>query len=68
MNCEVCGRKAKSNFCERHQEAYNSLLKTYDEWRKAMDISWKAYLKEIKDNPYTGKWAKEVAAHLLSSD
>ena len=31
-----------------------------------MNISWEDYLKEIKDNPYTGKWAKEVAGYLLA--
>ncbi|RJS92992.1 hypothetical protein CW705_02050 [Candidatus Bathyarchaeota archaeon] len=68
MNCEICGRKAKSKFCERHEEAYGSLLKTYEEWRKAMDISWRDYLEEIKENPYAGKWAKEVAEYLLTSE
>mgnify|MGYP005669257175 FL=1 len=68
MNCEICGRRTKSRFCERHEEAYNSLLKTYEEWQKAMEISWEDYLKEIKENPYAGKWAKEVAEHLLASD
>jgi len=68
MNCEICGRKTKSRFCERHEEAYNSLLKTYDEWRKAMSITWRTYLEEIKKNPYAGKWVKEVAVYLLSSD
>jgi len=68
MNCEICGRRAKSKFCERHEEAYNSLLRIYEKWRKAMDISWKDYLREIKGNPYAGKWVKEVAEHLLVSD
>jgi len=68
MKCEICGRAAKSRFCERHEEAYNSLLTTYEEWRKAMDISWRDYLKEIKENPYAGRWAKEVAGHLLASE
>ena len=66
MSCEICGRKTKSRFCERHEGAYRSLLRTYDEWREAMNISWEDYLKEIKDNPYTGKWAKEVAGYLLT--
>ncbi len=29
-----------------------------------MDISWKEYLNEIAENPYTGSWAKEVAKYL----
>ncbi len=68
MNCEICGREAKSRFCERHEEAYNSLVETYEKWREAMDILWRDYLKEIIDNPYAGKWVKEVAEHLLDSD
>ena len=68
MVCEICGRKAKSKFCDRHEEAYKSLIETYEEWRKAIEISWRDYLKEVKENPYAGKWAKEVAAHLLVSD
>jgi len=68
MNCKICGRRAKSEFCERHTEAYKSLRRMYDEWKKVMDIPWRNYLKEIKENPYTGKWAKEVAAHLLASE
>jgi len=67
MNCEVCGRKAKSRFCDRHEEAYNSILGTYEKWREAMDISWEDYLREIKENPYAGKWVKEVAERLLIS-
>jgi len=68
MNCEICGREAKSRFCERHEEAYNSLVETHEKWREAMDILWRDYLKEIIDNPYAGKWVKEVAEHLLDSD
>jgi len=68
MNCVICGRKTKSKFCERHEEAYNSLIKRYEEWKMAMEISWRNYLKEIRKNPYAGKWVKEVAEHLLASD
>jgi len=68
MTCKICGRRSKSEFCERHTEAYKSLLRMHDEWKKAMDISWRDYLKEIKENPYAGKWAKEVAEYLLASE
>ena len=68
MTCKICGRRSKSEFCERHAEAYKSLLRMYDEWRKIMDISWRDYLKEIKENPYAGKWVREVAAYLLDSE
>ncbi|KYH42253.1 MAG: DNA topoisomerase I [Candidatus Bathyarchaeota archaeon B63] len=68
MSCKICGRRAKSRFCDRHEEAYSSLLRTYEDWRRAMKISWTDYLKEVSENPYAGIWVKEVAAHLLNSD
>jgi len=34
-------------------------------WRKASDIEWKEYLREIANNPFTGMWAREVAEDLL---
>jgi adenylosuccinate synthase len=47
--------------------AYKSILKKYEVWKKALDISWKEYLSEIAKNPFTGEWAKEVAEHLIKS-
>jgi hypothetical protein len=40
------------------------VIQKYETWKQAMDISWKEYLNEIAENPYTGSWAKEVARHL----
>ena len=46
--------------------AYKNLLRVYDQWREAMDISWERYLHEIFKNPNTGIWVKEVAKKLIS--
>ncbi len=66
MKCAVCDREAVENsYCDLHARAYESVLKMYDAWRKALDISWKEYLSEIVKNPLTGQWAKEVAEYLM---
>lgn len=67
MACEICGRKAESTFCELHEEAHANLLRKYDAWREAMNISWLEYLAEIQKNLYAGIWVKEVAENLLAS-
>jgi hypothetical protein len=54
-------------FCELHMKAYESVIKKYDVWRKALEISWREYLSEIAKNPLTGEWAKEVAEYLIKS-
>ncbi len=66
MSCRICGRRAKSEFCSRHEEAYRSILEGYREWREAMSISWRKYLEEIAKNPYSGRWVKDVASYLLA--
>jgi len=40
------------------------VIQKYETWKKGIDISWKEYLNEIAENPYTGSWAKDVARHL----
>ena len=66
MKCAVCSREAVENgYCELHARAYQSIMKKYEVWRKALEISWKEYLSEIAKNPFTGEWAKEVAEHLI---
>jgi len=66
MSCRICGRRAKSEFCRRHEEAYKSIIEAYREWREAMNISWREYLEEIAKNPYSGRWVKDVASYLLA--
>jgi len=68
MKCRICNREALEKYCELHEKAYKNIVKKYEDWMKAMDISWKEYLNEIVKNPYTGSWAKEVAGQLLKSE
>lgn len=68
MKCRVCNREALEKYCELHEKAYQNIVQNYDEWRRAMDISWKEYLNEIMQNSYTGSWAKEVAEQLLKNE
>lgn len=66
MKCAICNREAFENgYCELHARAYKSIMKKYEVWKKALEISWKEYLSEIVKNPFTGEWAKEVAEHLI---
>jgi len=65
MKCGICSREAVERYCELHEKAYRSVVQTYEDWKKAVDISWKEYLNEIVKNPYTGSWAKEVAEKLM---
>ncbi|MEM2994491.1 MAG: hypothetical protein QXI91_00530 [Candidatus Bathyarchaeia archaeon] len=68
MKCVICNREAiKDGYCELHIKAYESILKKYELWKKALEISWKEYLSEIVKNPLTGEWAKEVAEYLIKS-
>ncbi|MBX5328193.1 MAG: hypothetical protein QHH18_00415 [Candidatus Bathyarchaeota archaeon] len=68
MKCAICSREAVENhYCELHFKAYESILKKYEQWKKALEISWKEYLSEIAKNPLTGEWAKEVSEYLSKS-
>lgn len=68
MKCRVCSKEAVEKYCELHEKAYRSVVQKYDDWRRAMSISWKEYLNEIAKNPYTGLWAKEVAEQLMKNE
>lgn len=68
MKCEICGEEAVENgYCDLHVEAYKSVMKNYEVWKKALGLSWEEYLSEVAKNPLTGEWAKEVAQHLMKS-
>jgi predicted metal-dependent peptidase len=64
LKCKICEREAVNEYCELHEKAHEKVVQRYELWKKAMDISWKEYLNEIAENPYTGSCAKEVARHL----
>ena len=68
MKCRICNKEAVEKYCELHEKAYKSIVQKYDDWKGAMDISWKEYLNEIAKNPYTGSWAKEVAEKLMKNE
>jgi len=56
----------QSKYCELHQKAYENIQKKFEVWKKASNIEWQDYLKEVATNPFTGSWAREVAESLLS--
>lgn len=55
-------------FCEKHKKAYEKLVETYKEWRKAMGVSWKEYLNLVARNQGTGLWVIEVAEYLVKKE
>jgi flavoprotein len=68
LKCAICSREAeKEGYCKLHSKAYESILKKYELWKKALEISWKEYLSEIVKNPLTGEWAREVAEYLIKN-
>jgi predicted metal-binding protein len=69
LQCKACSREAgKKDFCPTHLKAYENIVEKYAVWRKALKISWEAYLSEIEKNSLTGNWAKEVAKYLMSKE
>jgi len=68
LKCKICSREAgEEGYCELHSKAYESIIKKFGFWKKALKVSWKEYLSEIDKNPLTGEWAKEVAEYLIRS-
>jgi hypothetical protein len=68
LKCAICERDAEENrFCGLHMKAYGNIVKKYDLWKKALEISWKEYLSEIAKNSLTGEWAKEVVEYLIKN-
>lgn len=67
--CVICKRETykESNYkmCKYHYEAYLNIVKAYPEWEHRLNITKYKYLILIDKNPYSGKWVKEVAEHLL---
>jgi len=62
LKCKICSKKAgKNGYCRFHAKAYEEIVGNYDQWKRALGISWKEYLSEIANNPLTGQWAKEIA-------
>jgi hypothetical protein len=67
LKCKICGKSTKEQYCLFHKRAYNNIVQKFEEWQRAMGVSWKQYLKAVVENSYTGAWAREVAQHLLEN-
>jgi hypothetical protein len=65
LRCVVCNKESEDVLCLLHKRAYENLLQKFEEWKRAMNISWEEYLKEIARNPYTGRWVVEVVEALI---
>lgn len=68
--CLLCKRRTASGstLCGNHQLAKSNLDAAYPAWKEAYGgMSWKQYLSEVKRNPQTGDWARDVA-ELLSKE
>jgi hypothetical protein len=63
----VCGRESEEEYCGFHDGAYRNVVQKFEAWKRATGVSWREYLKELVENPYTGTWANEVAEHLLKN-
>jgi hypothetical protein len=65
MKCPICGREAVPDLCRYHTEAKERVREAYPFWVKAYgNIEWKDFLDNVKRNPQTGQWAKEIAEFL----
>lgn len=42
-----------------------NLREKYENWERALGISWDEYLKAIAENANTGDWVKELCHYLL---
>ena len=67
MTCKICSRTSDKKYCDLHEKAYKNLVKNYDNWKKAMKISWDEYVDAITDNSYTGSWVRDVTNELKGS-
>jgi hypothetical protein len=65
MKCSICGKEAVTDLCRYHAEAKDRVLEAYPRWVKAYgNVKWEDFLDNVKRNPQTGQWAKEIAEHL----
>jgi len=62
VKCQICGREAATDLCHYHIQAEERVRTAYSLWVKAYGgIEWKEFLDNVKRNPQTGQWAKEIA-------
>jgi len=67
LRCAVCNKESEDVLCVSHKRAYENLLQKFEEWKRAMEVSWEAYLGEVARNPHSGRWAIEVAVALIKN-
>ena len=62
MKCALCGREAAGDLCRYHAEAKGKVEAAYPHWVRAYGkIGWNDFLDNVKRNPQTGQWVKEIA-------
>ena len=66
--CAICHRNATNEYCGLHETAYKNIVQTYEKWKCSKAMSWKDYLKNVKNNPNSGLWVIEVCEYLLSKE
>ncbi len=63
--CLVCGRKTEGDeFCEAHKKTQQNVIQGYEQWTRALKISWEKYLDAVAKNPNTGLWVREIVDYL----
>ena len=56
LKCKICCKKAENrDYCVLHEKAYRNLVEKFELWKKGLNLSWKDYLNNITNNPFTGK-------------
>jgi len=65
MKCPICMREADVDLCRYHAEAKEKVRAAYPLWVRAYgNMEWSDFLDNVKRNPQTGIWAKEIAEFL----
>jgi len=65
MKCRICGLEGESDLCPRHLRAKAAVEAAYPRWVRAYGgMDRKVYLDNVKRNPQTGQWAREIAGFL----
>ena len=58
-------REENSEYCLYHQKAYMNLNEAYKTWKKALNVEWNEFLKEVSEKQESGRWVREIAVDLL---
>jgi len=69
VKCKICDKESgDEELCRIHLKTHAKVFQGYEVWKKGLRISWEDYLRRIRVNSLTGKWAKEVAEYLISKE